>query len=80
MNRQADTSRTPTEPVPDRLVDEREAARLLGLSVRSLQGWRVKRSDGPPFVKCGRAVRYRWRDLVDWMDRNTVRSTGGSEV
>lgn len=61
---------------PDALLTEAEAARLLSLSVRSLQGWRVKRSDGPAFVKCGRAVRYRRRDLVAWMERNTVRSTG----
>jgi hypothetical protein len=30
---------------------------------------------GPPWVRpsgYGRAVRYRWQDLLDWIDRNRI--------
>jgi excisionase family DNA binding protein len=54
----------------DQLLSETEAARFLGFSVRTLQGWRVK-GGGPRFVKIGgRSVRYRRRDLNAWADAN----------
>ena len=63
----------PTEFESDALLGEVQAARLLNLSVRTLQAWRTKRS-GPSFVRAGRAIRYRRRDLYAWMDANTVSS------
>jgi hypothetical protein len=39
------------------LVTEQQAAGLLRVSVKCLQGWR-SRGGGPPFVKLGRCVRY----------------------
>jgi predicted DNA-binding transcriptional regulator AlpA len=56
---------------PDTLLREQEAADLLSLSIRTLQAWR-NRFAGPPFVHVGRAVRYRRRDLISWIDANTV--------
>ena len=56
---------------PDSLLKELEAADLLDLSVRTLQSWRMRRA-GPPFVQVGRAVRYRRRDLLTWIEANTV--------
>jgi predicted DNA-binding transcriptional regulator AlpA len=41
----------------ERLIDEKEAAARLGLSVRTLQKWRLL-GCGPRFVKLGHAVRY----------------------
>lgn len=58
----------------DALLREQEAADLLCLSIRTLQSWRI-RAAGPPFVQVGRAVRYRRRDLIAWIDANTC---GGS--
>jgi DNA-binding transcriptional MerR regulator len=55
----------------DHLLTELQAASLLNLSVRTLQAWRA-RGAGPPFVKAGRAIRYRRRDLLRWLDNNTV--------
>jgi DNA-binding transcriptional MerR regulator len=55
----------------DALLAEVYAAELLGLSSRTLQAWRTK-GIGPAFVRAGRAVRYRRRDLISWMDANTV--------
>ena len=45
-----------------RLLTEQDAAALLKMSVKSLQGWRY-RGAGPRFVKAGRSVRYRPEDL-----------------
>ena len=59
----------------DRLLDERRAAELLCYSPRALQNWRL-RGGGPKFVKVSaRSVRYRVRDLLDWIDARTVHST-----
>ncbi|PLS19843.1 helix-turn-helix transcriptional regulator [Neptunicoccus cionae] len=49
------------------LVNERMAADQLCQSVRTLQKWRVT-GYGPPHYKIGRSVRYRIRDLTDWID------------
>jgi hypothetical protein len=43
-------------------LDAKEAAALLGVSVKRLQGMRA-RGKGPPFVRVGRRVRYRRSDL-----------------
>jgi hypothetical protein len=58
----------------DALLTEVQAADVLNLSIRTLQAWRAKGA-GPSFVRAGRAIRYRRRDLVAWMDANTVAST-----
>jgi Helix-turn-helix domain len=55
----------------DALLTEAEAADFLRLSVRTLQAWRI-RIAGPAFVQVGRAVRYRRRDLIRWIEANTV--------
>ena len=63
-------------PIPqqDILLTEVAAADILCVSIRTLQAWRV-RGDGPPFVKVGRAVRYRRNDLETWVEGRTARST-----
>ena len=44
------------------LLTEQEAATLLRVTVKAVQGWRY-RGGGPRFVKVGRCVRYRLEDL-----------------
>src|SRR5215469_4434393 len=44
------------------LLDETRAARILGLSVKTLRRWRWA-GKGPAFRKIGRAVRYASSDL-----------------
>lgn len=56
------------------VVDTREAARLLGLSPRTLEGMRV-RGEGPPFSKLGGAVRYRLAALEAYLAECERRST-----
>ena len=58
----------------ERLLDQNEAAQLLGLSVRTLERHRLS-GTGPRFTKLGRLVRYRQCDLVDFIDRNLHTST-----
>lgn len=55
-------------------VDEDAAAARIGLAVSTLQKKRVS-GDGPPFVKLGRAVRYRLADLDAWVAARVVSST-----
>jgi predicted DNA-binding transcriptional regulator AlpA len=52
-------------------LTEKQAARLLSMSHRTLQAWR-RIGGGPSFIKLGRAVRYRRRDLIAWIDANTI--------
>ena len=53
----------PTDP--EALLTEDEASALLGMSVRTLQAWRIA-AKGPPHSKLGRAVRYPRGLLVAW--------------
>lgn len=59
----------------DRRMNETEAADVLCYSVRALQNWR-HRGGGPKFIKVSaRSVRYRRRDLLDWIEARTVAHT-----
>ena len=46
----------------DKLVDSAEAARLLKLSPRTLENWRIA-GKGPSYRKLGGSVRYALADL-----------------
>jgi predicted DNA-binding transcriptional regulator AlpA len=56
------------------LIAQKEAARLLRLSVRTLERHRVA-GTGPRWVRLGRLVRYREGDLIAWVDGNVRLST-----
>jgi predicted DNA-binding transcriptional regulator AlpA len=58
----------------DTLLTQRDAALALSLSERTLERMRVQ-GFGPPFVRCGRSVRYRSSDLDQWIASRVVRST-----
>ncbi|RMH15041.1 MAG: DNA-binding protein [Gemmatimonadetes bacterium] len=58
-----------------KLLTEKEAAKILRFSVRTLQKWRT-RGAGPRFVHVSqRAVRYRLPDLEDWIEQRLRCST-----
>jgi hypothetical protein len=70
---------TPDDPATDYLdglIDESAAANFLCQSVRTIQKWRVT-GFGPRFVKSGRSIRYRRRDLMDWTNARRRGSTTG---
>lgn len=62
------------DALEDRLRDTKEQATRLGLSESYLEKLRV-RGEGPPFVKIGRAVRYRDSDADEWIAARVVSST-----
>ena len=59
----------------DQLLNEHDAAQMLGFTIRALQNWRV-RGGGPKFVKVSRrSVRYQRRDLLAWIQSNIRSNT-----
>lgn len=68
----------PVPSDPDALLHQAEAAYLTGLSGRTLETFRL-RGGGPLFVVLAkRAVRYRRRDVLAWIDSRVRRSTSDS--
>jgi predicted DNA-binding transcriptional regulator AlpA len=56
------------------LMNERQAGDWLGVSVRTLQRWRLE-GVGPRFRKLGRLVRYHQSDLEEFVTNSTRTST-----
>jgi excisionase family DNA binding protein len=57
------------------LLSEKQASRYLGnIPVKTLQRWRLEGSQ-IPFVKMGKAVRYREEDLKNYIQSNIRYST-----
>ena len=54
--------------IDDRLVNVDELAAYLDVPVKTLYAWRHRR-DGPPAFRVGRHLRYRWSDVLQWIDR-----------
>ena len=56
----------------DFYLTEKEAAKVLSLSPRTLSNWRAKRV-GPPWLKLeGKIVRYSMNRLREWMSSNII--------
>lgn len=49
------------------LLTVAQLAALLQVPPQTLYGWRT-RGEGPPGLKVGRHVRYRMRDVEQWLD------------
>jgi predicted DNA-binding transcriptional regulator AlpA len=59
----------------EKLLNEREAAELLGISPRTLEATR-SRGDGPKFVKVTRhRIAYKPSELRAWVEAHTRTST-----
>jgi excisionase family DNA binding protein len=61
-----------------RLLSRKEAAELLGVKVDTLAVWQSTQRYHIPVVKVGRLARYRYSDLLDFIERRTV--TGGQDL
>jgi hypothetical protein len=61
--------------MPD-LATPGEVAEYLRSSVARLAQLRYV-GGGPKFIKVGRKVLYRWSDVSDWLDHNTMQRTDG---
>ena len=55
------------------LFNERDVARVTGLSLASVRRWRLFRN-GPRYLKIGVSVRYKPEDIAAWLDS---RASGG---
>lgn len=63
---------TQVNPEEDRLLDEREAAAILNVSVGTLQVWRSTRRYPLAYTKIGRAVRYRRSAVLAFIASRTI--------
>jgi excisionase family DNA binding protein len=59
----------------EELLRTEEAAQSLDLKPTTLEAWRC-RGGGPPFLKLGKAVRYRRADLENFMESRLRMNTG----
>jgi hypothetical protein len=66
-----------TETLDEQILTEIEAAQYIRMSRSFLRqdrmnGYRVNRTRGPEFLRLGRAIRYRKKDLDAWIIKNRV--------
>ncbi len=66
-------------PIEKRAYTEQETAAYIGMSRSFLrqarmEGQRKNRTEAPPFIKIGRAVRYLKEDLDLWLESHTKRA------
>lgn len=55
------------------MLSNADAAAHCGIAPQTLALWRSqRRSNQPPYIKLGRAVRYKISDLDRWLAANTV--------
>lgn len=65
--------------VPDRLVDETEAADILGVKRQTLSVWRIN-GRGPAFHKIGRLVKYKLSALASYVDSRCCNNTAEADA
>ena len=58
-----------------RLLSTEEVARILVVPVSTLYGWRYK-GTGPKAYRVGKHLRYRFSDVVAWLERPPRRPLG----
>jgi hypothetical protein len=59
----------------ERYLTERETSRVTGFALPTLRNHRNK-GIGLPCVKVGRAVRYRWTDIIMYMESHKIQTEG----
>jgi DNA-binding transcriptional regulator YiaG len=57
----------------DCLLCPKEAANLLGVSVKTLSNWRTKKRKGPkiPYIKLGKLIKYRLSVVNEFLNELT---------
>jgi predicted DNA-binding transcriptional regulator AlpA len=56
-----------------RFLNEVETSQITGLSVQTLRNWRSQRR-GIPYSKAGRAVRYKFQDIFNYMEQRKIKT------
>ena len=67
-----------SSPTENRTLTDVEVAERLGVSRFTVRSWRLK-GVGPRFLKMGRAVRYRSRDVDEYERQALVETQAGSD-
>ena len=63
-----------------KLLNEKEAAKYLGLTTRALQNWRYT-GEGPVYIRISsRCIRYREEDIESFVDTRMRKSTAERNV
>jgi len=52
-------------------LTEKQVSEIFSIPLPTLRNWRHERQ-GPPYSKLGRAVRYRYEDVVRFMEERAV--------
>lgn len=63
-----------TQPNLEKLLNRKEAADFLGVTEHTLAVWACNKRYNLPYVKVGRLVKYRYADLLTFIERNTEKS------
>ena len=63
----------PKDPTPSPTVDEKDAAAYIGLTPAYLRKAR-RLGKGPNYLRLGRTIRYRIRDLDAWLEAHVVQT------
>lgn len=64
-----------TFPHPDQLLSGADLVKLTHLTTRFWESRRLS-GDGPPFIRISaKAVRYRWGDVQQWLEKRVRTST-----
>ncbi|WP_299637041.1 helix-turn-helix domain-containing protein [uncultured Ruegeria sp.] len=67
----AELAVTPEAPSPDQMLDTAQLGALLQFSPRTIEGWRAN-GRGPKVTKIGDAVRYRYADVIAWIQKQNA--------
>lgn len=69
------------DSLPDsQLLSDSQAAEFLTLAVGTLSVWRSTGRHALPYLKVGRAVRYRMGDLRAWLEKRERNNTGDGKT
>ena len=70
---------TPTQTDSSPMTTK-DAAAFLGLKPETLEIWRCSGRYALPYIKVGRLVRYRQRDLELWLEQRVATSTATAKA
>lgn len=57
---------------PNRLLTRKQAAEVLGTTEQTMAAWHSTKRYSIPCVKVGRLAKYRYSDLLEFIERRTV--------
>lgn len=63
----------------ERLLTRKEAAKLLGVKEMTLAIWKTNNRYNLPVVKVGRLAKYRYSDLMAFIEKGTVNKSTDCE-